>query len=95
MNLVGKSRDEIAEATRNKSRQELIELLHEHTAFEPMFRLDEIAARRRMSVRTLKALVKAGRLRAHKPLENQVRIPLSSIREWDAETALFFESIKH
>ena len=88
MNLIGMTRDEIAHAVRDKSRAELIDLLHDHVSFDPWFKPQEIADRRRMSKWKVMDLVRRGILKAHKPLDNAVRIPLSSIRAWDKETAL-------
>lgn len=91
MNLVGKSREQIAQATRHKKREELIDLIYSLATFEPMFKVQEIAARRGMSRDKVIRLIKSGRIRAHKPLENALRVPLSAIRDWDQQTALFFE----
>ena len=54
-----------------------------------MYTPQEIAIRRAMSKRTVLQLVKRDVIRAHKPFENGIRVPLSAIREWDAQTALF------
>lgn len=91
MDLVGKSLSQIEEATRNKKRHELLLIIHELASFEPMFKPNEIAQRRRCSKAKILELIKAGVLRAHKPLDNALRVPLSSIREWDRQTAIFFD----
>jgi hypothetical protein len=92
MNLAGKTREEIAEATRNKTRSELVDLLYEHATFEPMFTPQEIATRRRISRKMVLQKIRAGEIRrAHMPLDNRIRVPLSAIREWDGETALAIE----
>lgn len=90
MNLVGKSREQIEQATRNKHRPELIDIIYSLATCEPMFKPQEIATRRRLSKDSIFRLIKRGVLRAHKPLENVVRVPLSAIRDWDKQTALFF-----
>ena len=90
MNLVGKSREQIAQATRHKQREELIDLIYSLATFEPMFKIQEIAVRRGLSRDSVERLIKRGKLRAHKPLDNIVRVPLSAIRDWDETTALFF-----
>jgi hypothetical protein len=90
MNLVGKSKEQIEQATRNKKRHELIEIIYSLATFEPMFKPQEIATRRRMSKGKVLGLIKTGVLRAHKPLDNALRVPLSAIRDWDSQTALFF-----
>jgi len=88
VNLVGKTREQIAAAVRDKTHSELVDLLYEHVTLEPHFKAQEIADRRRMSKSTILDLVKRGVLRAHKTCDTQLRIPLSAVREWDAETAL-------
>jgi hypothetical protein len=90
--LIGKTKEQIEHATRHKRREELIEIIYRLATFEPMFKPQEIADHRRMSKRVVVRLIKDGVLRAHKPLENALRIPLSAIREWDQQTALFFVS---
>jgi excisionase family DNA binding protein len=92
MNLIGKSREQIEQATKDLKRHELIDLLYSLATCEPMFKPQEIAARRGMSKQSILKLIKRGVLRAHKPLENAYRVPLSAIREWDAQTAVFFDS---
>jgi hypothetical protein len=91
MNLVGKSKEQIEQATRHKRREELVEIIYRLATFEPMFKPQEIAENRRMSKRVVIGLIKRGVLRAHKPLTNALRVPLSAIRDWDRQTALFFE----
>ena len=90
MSLVGKSKEQIEQATRHKRREELIEIIYSLASVEPMFKPRELAARRGMSPRVIMKLIKQGRIRAHKPLANVLRVPLSAIREWDKNTALFF-----
>ena len=91
VNLVGKSRGEIEHATRDKSRPELVNLLYELASVEPMFTPQQIAELRHLSKDTVLDLIRRGRIRAHKPLENGLRIPLSAVQDWDAATALFFD----
>lgn len=88
--LIGKSREEIDAALRTKRRAELIDVIYSLATCEPMLSPRELAARREMSKHKILELIKRGVIRAHKPLENAVRVPLSAIREWDANTALFF-----
>jgi hypothetical protein len=92
MNLIGKSREQIEQATKDLKRHELLDMLYSLATCEPMLKPQEIAARRGMSKQKVLGLIKHGILRAHKPLDNQYRVPLSSIREWDAQTAVFFDS---
>jgi excisionase family DNA binding protein len=89
MNLIGKSREQIEHTTRNKTRSELLDIIYSLATFEPMYKPQEIATRRGMSKHTVLQLIKRGVIRAHKPFENGIRVPLSAIHEWDAQTALF------
>jgi len=90
MNLVGKSKEQIEHAIRHKKRQEIVEIIYSLATCEPFFKPQEIADRRRMAKGTVLELIKNGILRAHKPFDNVVLVPLSAIREWDRDTALFF-----
>ena len=92
MNVVGRSKEQIAKATRDFKREELIDLIYSLATCEPMFKVSEIAMRRRMSRDSVLRLIKRGKLRAHKPFENALRVPLSAIRDWDRQTAVFFNS---
>jgi hypothetical protein len=90
-NLIGKSRDEIEAALRTKTRGELVDLIHSLVAFEPHFSPSTVARRREISKDTVIELCKNGTIpRVHKPIKNSWRIPLSSIREWDVQTAIRF-----
>jgi hypothetical protein len=86
--LVGKSREQIEQALRNKKRGDLLDVIYSLATMEPMFSPKEIAVRRQMTKRRVVQLIKDGTLRAHKPLENALRVPLSAIREWDANTQI-------
>jgi hypothetical protein len=88
--LVGRSREQIEQALRDKKRAELLDVIYSLATCEPMLSPREIATRRQMTKRRVMQLIKDGTLRAHKPAENALRVPLSSIREWDQQTALFF-----
>jgi excisionase family DNA binding protein len=92
MDLIGKSREQIEAAIRDKPREALIDMIYSLATCEPMFKPQEVATRRGMSKRAVMRLIKKGELRAHQTLRNAVRIPLSSIREYDRRTALFFVS---
>lgn len=88
MSLTGKTKEEIAKAVAGKTRAELVELLYSLATLEPMFSPEEVATRRDMSKRSVLRLVKRGVLKAHKPFQNGLRIPLSAVREWDRNTKL-------
>jgi hypothetical protein len=91
MNLVGKSREQIVQATKDKNREQLLDVIYDLATFEPMFRPQEIAARRRMSPRHVYDLIKRRVLRVHKPNAHSLLVPLSSIRAWDKQTATYFD----
>lgn len=88
--LIGKSREQIEAALRSKKRGDLLDVIYSLATCEPMLSPKELAVRREMSKQKILQLIKTGVIRAHKPLGNSVRVPLSAIREWDAQTALFF-----
>lgn len=90
INLVGKSLEQIREATKDWSRHELQTAIYKLASCEPWFSPQELAALRGVSKFKIVELIRAGVLRAHKPLDNAYRIPLSGIHEWDRQTALFF-----
>jgi len=87
--VLGKSREDIETTTRNYARHELLDLIYSLATCEPHLKVSDVAARRGMSKQKVLQLVRNGKLRAHKPLENGIRIPLSAVRAWDANTALF------
>lgn len=88
MNIVGKTRQQIEEATRKLKRKQLIALLHQHVTIEPKFTPEQIAQANRLTPRVVRKLMRAGTLPAHEPVVNQLRSSLSQIRSWDENTAL-------
>ena len=90
MNLLGKSREQIERATKDLDRDRLLDVIYSLATLEPMFTLQEVAERRHVSIDTLSRKIKRGELRAHKVIGDCIRIPLSSLRDWDRNTALFF-----
>lgn len=90
MNLVGKTREQITYATKDLSREELIEVLYRHVTIEPHFKVSEIGKARRITKDAVMARLRTGEIPppTHRPLENSYRIPLSSIRSWDESTAI-------
>jgi len=86
--LTGKSRDEIAAALKHKRHGQLIDLIADLVTLETFFTPEEIARARKIGARAIKAMIKAGQIRAHKPLANGYRVPRSAVDEWDAKTAL-------
>lgn len=90
MNLLGKTLEQITQATKDLSRDELLELLYRHVSIEPHFKISEVASARRMTKDAVMARIHAGEIPppTHRPLDNAYRIPLSAIRSWDTSTAL-------
>ena len=87
--VLGKSREDIESATRNYTRDELLDLIYSLATCEPHLKVSDVAARRGLSKQKVLQLIRAGSLRAHKPLANGIRVPLSAVRAWDANTVLF------
>ena len=88
MSLAGMSKEQIEKSVAGKSRAELVNIIYLLASFEPMFSPQEVAQRRQLSKRVILKLVKEGRLRAHRPLTNAIRIPASALHEWDQNTKL-------
>jgi hypothetical protein len=87
VNLIGKSRPEIERALRNKDRPELVDLIFELTTMEPHFSVSQVARARKVSRNTILDKIRSREIpRAHRPVKNALRIPLSAIHEWDANT---------
>jgi hypothetical protein len=92
LNLIGLSRDRIAAALARKRHDELIDIIAELATLEPHFSPRTVARARGLSQRRIVAMCRSQTLRAHKPLPNGWRIPLSAIHEWDAQTAVAIET---
>ncbi len=89
MNLIGKSRPEIERALRNKDRPELLDLIFELVTVEPHLSVSQVARLRKLSRDTILDKIRSGEIyRVHKPVKNALRIPLSSIVQWDANTEI-------
>jgi excisionase family DNA binding protein len=88
--LVGKSRTQIAEATKHWTREELLDLIFRMASAPPHLTSQELAALRRISKYKVIDLIYQGKLRAHRPLANgEFRIEVESIHEWDERTRFF------
>lgn len=87
MNLYRKSREDIAELTRRRSHQEMVDLLYRHCSLEPMFSPESIALAHDCAPKTIKKLMIAGRIAAH-TIGNRLRATLSAVRAWDEQTAI-------
>lgn len=86
--LYGKSRTEIEELTVRMSYSRLLDLFYQHVTLEPFFSSAMVAKARGMTKRQVVARCQDGRLRAHKPMTNGWRIPITAVQEWDAQTAV-------
>lgn len=87
MNLIGKSRAEIERLLRNKDRPELLDLIFELVTVEPHFSVSQLARFRKVSRDTILDKIRSGEIsRVHRPVKNALRIPISAITEWDANT---------
>ena len=89
IDVVGKSRDEINQATANVRRAGLLDLIHELANVEPHYSPRTIARQREMSPRRLVEMCKAGEMPGtHKPMQNGWRISRSGLWEWDMLTCV-------
>jgi len=92
MNLTGKSREQIGQATKNLSRGQLLDLMFELVTVEAMLTPTELAARCRMSKKMILQKIHNGEIRGHKTLKNGIRVKLSDARAWIDNCALFVKS---
>jgi hypothetical protein len=89
MNLIGKSRTEIERALRNKDRPELLDLIFSLSTMEPHFSVSQVARARKLSRDTILDKIRKREIpRVHRPVKNALRIPISAIAEWDANTQI-------
>jgi hypothetical protein len=89
VNVIGKSRTEIERALRNKDRPELLDLIFELATMEPHFSVSQVARARKLSRDTILDKIRNGEIRrVHRPVKNAMRIPISAIAEWDANTQI-------
>jgi hypothetical protein len=87
MNVIGLSRIQIERALRNKDRPELLDLIFELATVEPHFSVSQLARARKLSRDTILDKIRRREIpRVHRPVKNALRIPISSIAEWDANT---------
>jgi excisionase family DNA binding protein len=87
MNLIGKTRIEIERALRDKDRPELLDLIFELSTIEPHLTVSELARLRKVSRATIiDKIAKREIPRAHRLGDHGIRIPLSSVGEWDRNT---------
>lgn len=87
--FAGKSRDQIHQAIRSKTKGEIADLVYNALAIEPHYSPGTIARMREVSKDTVLAAVKRGDFgKIHAPTLNSFRIPKSSLEAWDEATAI-------
>ena len=83
MNVRGKTREQIEEALRNKSRSELLDIIFSLSTVEQLFKPSELAARLSVSKRAILKDLRDGRFGPfYSRAENSVSIPLSGVNRW-------------
>lgn len=83
MNLVGKTREQIEEALLNKSRAELLDLVHSLVTVEPLLKPSEIAARPCLNKRAVLRDIRDGKFGDYFcRAENSIAVPLSGVNAW-------------
>jgi hypothetical protein len=83
MNLRGKTREEIELKLVNKSRSELIDLIHSLVTVEILLKPTEIAARSCINKRAVLRDIRAGRLGDYFcRAENSIAVPISGVNAW-------------
>jgi excisionase family DNA binding protein len=89
MKIIGKTRMEIERALRDKNKPELLDLIYKLATMEPYFTVSEVARARKISRATVLDKIQKREIpRAHRLGDHGLRIPLSSIAEWDANTEI-------
>lgn len=82
--LAGKSREQIGQATKHWTRQELLDALFKAISVEVMLSPRDLAAVRGISKRTVLELIHDGTLPAYQHLKNgEYRIRVSDVHAWD------------
>jgi hypothetical protein len=85
MNLTGKTREEIADNLAGAPRSRLIDIIVSMATLEQWFKPSEIAVRRRMNVRDVRAAFKAGKLGGgyYRRAGNSMLASASAVASWD------------
>ena len=83
MNLRGKTREQLEVALANKSRSELIGLIHSLASVEQLFKPAEIAARSCLNKRAVLRDIRDGKFGDYYVrAENSIAVPASGVNEW-------------
>jgi hypothetical protein len=82
--LIGKTREQIDRALRDKTRTELIDMIHSLATVEQHFKPAEIASRSGMKKRTVLADIHAGKFGGeyYNRAENQITVSASGVNAW-------------
>ena len=89
--LAGKSRQQIADATKHWTRDELRDALCKAVSVGLMISPRDLAASRGYSKRKILQLIHDGTLPAYRHLDNgELRIRLDDVDAWDAKKRVFF-----
>lgn len=85
MNLVGKTAEEIADTLKDAPREQLVEMVVSMATVEPWFKPTQIAARRQMNVRDVRAAMKAGKMGRgyYRRAGNSMLASASGVAAWD------------
>jgi len=83
MTLRGKTREQLETALANKSRADLIDLVHSVVTVEQLFKPAEIAARSCLNKRAVLRDIRDGKFGDYYcRAENSIAVPASGINEW-------------
>jgi hypothetical protein len=83
MNLHGKTRQQVEAALRDKSRSELIDLIHSLVSIEQLLKPSEIAARSCLNKRAVLRDIRDGKFGDYYcRAENSLAVPLSGVNKW-------------
>src|SRR5438128_11515260 len=83
MNLKGKTREQIQQGLRNKSRSELLDIIFLLSTVEQLFKPSQIAARSCINKRCICREIRAGKLgRYYCRAENSIAVPASGVNQW-------------
>jgi len=83
MNLRGKTREQLEVALLNKSRSELVDLIHSLVTVEQVLKPGEIAARSCLNKRSVLRDLRDGKFGSYFcRAENSISVPISSVNAW-------------
>ena len=83
MNFRDKTREQIQQALRHKSRDDLVNLIHALSTLEQLYKPSEIAARTHVSKRAILRDLRAGKFGEYYcRAENSLLIPASGVQRW-------------